>query len=112
MDLPVLDCWNELDPMTQTPQRRPYVSRTTSFASGTDSPVRVLEEFLAEIDRREAAVGAFTVIDAVAARAAAESAAERWRTGTPLSSIDGMPIGVKDMIDTAAMVTGVRRRLT
>ncbi len=107
MDMPVLDCWNEFDPMSQMPQPRPYVSRTAAFASGTDSPVRVLEECLAEIDRREAAVGAFTVIDAVAARAAAEAAAERWRTGTPLSSIDGMPIGVKDMIDTADMVTGM-----
>ena len=107
MDMPVLGCWNELDPMSQTPQRRPYVSRTASFASGADSPVQVLEECLAEIDRREAAVGAFTVIDAAAARAAAEASAERWRAGTPLSSIDGMPVGVKDMIDTADMVTGM-----
>ena len=93
--------------MSQTPQRRPYVSRTASFGSGADSPVQVLEECLAEIDRWEAAVGAFTVIDAAAARAAAEASAERWRAGTPRSSIDGMPIGVKDMIDTADMVTGM-----
>ena len=93
--------------MTQTPQRRPYVSRTASFASGADSPVRVLEECLAEIDQREAAVGAFTVIDAAAARTAATAAAGRWRAGTPLSAIDGMPVGVKDMIDTADMVTGM-----
>src|SRR3984957_5000314 len=93
--------------MSQTPQRRPYVSRTASFASGADSPVRVLEECLAEIDRREAAVGAFTLIDAAAARAAAVAAAERWRADRPLSVIDGMPVGVKDMIDTADMVTGM-----
>jgi hypothetical protein len=77
MDIPVLGCWNELDPMSQMPQRRPYVSRTASFASGADSPVQALEECLTEIDRREAAVGAFTVIDAAAARAAAEASAER-----------------------------------
>ncbi len=93
--------------MSQTPQRRPYVSRTVSFASGADSPVRVLEECLAEIDLREAAVGAFTVIDAAAARSAAEAAAQRWRAGAPLSAIDGMPVGVKDMIDSADMVTGM-----
>jgi len=93
--------------MSQSPQRRPYVSRTASFASGADSPVRVLEECLAEIDHREAAVGAFTVIDAVAARASAEAATKRWRAGTPLSGIDGMPVGVKDMIDTADLVTGM-----
>jgi Asp-tRNA(Asn)/Glu-tRNA(Gln) amidotransferase A subunit family amidase len=107
MDMPVIGCWNEFDPMSQIPQRRPYVSRTASFASGTDSPVQVLEECLAEIGQREAAVGAFTVIDAAAARAAAEASAERWRAGTTRSSIDGMPIGVKDMIDTADMVTGM-----
>jgi Asp-tRNA(Asn)/Glu-tRNA(Gln) amidotransferase A subunit family amidase len=93
--------------MSQTPQRRPYVSRTASFASGADSPVRVLEECLAEIDRREAAVGAFTLIDAAAARIAAGASEQRWRAGTPLSAIDGMPVGVKDMIETADMVTGM-----
>ncbi len=93
--------------MSQTPQRRSYASRTASFVSGADSPVRVLEECLAEIDKREAAVGAFTEINAAAARTAAEGAAERWRSNTPLSAIDGMPVGVKDMIDTADMVTGM-----
>jgi Asp-tRNA(Asn)/Glu-tRNA(Gln) amidotransferase A subunit family amidase len=93
--------------MSQTPQRRPYISRTGTFAPGADSPVQVLEECLAEIDRREAAVGAFTVIDIAAARTAAEASAARWRAGAPLSAIDGMPVGVKDMIDTAGMVTGM-----
>ena len=93
--------------MSPTPQRRPYVSRTSSFASGADSPVQVLEECLAAIDQREAAVAAFTVIEAQAARSAAEASTKRWRANAPLSAIDGMPVGVKDMIDTADMVTGM-----
>jgi Asp-tRNA(Asn)/Glu-tRNA(Gln) amidotransferase A subunit family amidase len=93
--------------MSQTPQRRPYVSRTASFAAGQDSPVAALEECLAEIARREPDVGAFTVLDRESARLAAEASVRRWRAGTPLSAIDGMPVGVKDMIDTAAMVTGM-----
>jgi Asp-tRNA(Asn)/Glu-tRNA(Gln) amidotransferase A subunit family amidase len=93
--------------MNQTPQRRPYFSRTASFADGTDSPLRVLQECLAEIDRREPAVGAFTVIDAASATGAAHASAARWRAGRPLSAIDGMPVGVKDMIDSADMVTGM-----
>jgi Asp-tRNA(Asn)/Glu-tRNA(Gln) amidotransferase A subunit family amidase len=93
--------------MSQTPKRRPYIRRVVSFASGADSPLQVLEECLAEIDVREAAVGAFTVIDAEAARTAARASADRWRAGTPLSAIDGMVVGVKDMIDTADMVTGM-----
>jgi Asp-tRNA(Asn)/Glu-tRNA(Gln) amidotransferase A subunit family amidase len=93
--------------MSKTPKLRPYVGRTPSFASGADSPERVLDECLAEVDQREALVGAFTQIDAGAARAAAQASAGRWRAGTPLSAIDGMPVGVKDMIDTADMVTGM-----
>ena len=93
--------------MSQTPQRRLYISRTASFTSSADSPVQVLDECLTEIDQREAAVGAFTVIEAQAARAAAEASTKRWRTNAPLSAIDGMPVGVKDMIDTANMVTGM-----
>src|SRR5689334_864461 len=93
--------------MSQSPQRRPYVGRTASFAGGSDSPMQVLQECLAEIDRREPAVGAFTLIDATAARIAAEASAERWRAGRALSAIDGMPVGVKDMIETADMVTGM-----
>ena len=41
--------------MSKTPQRRPYVSRTAAFSNGADSPMQVLEECMAEIDRREAA---------------------------------------------------------
>ena len=35
MDMPVLGCWNEFDPMSRMPQRRSYVTRIASF----DSPV-------------------------------------------------------------------------
>ena len=80
-------------------------SRTASFASGANSPVQVLEECLAEIDRREAGVGAFTVIDAAAARAAAEASAERWRAGTPRSSIDGMPVSIRSIALGQSMLT-------
>ncbi len=90
-----------------TPSRRPYVSRTAAFASGQDSPVAVLAECLAEIERREAEIGAFTVLDRDAARVAASASEARWRAGAALSAIDGMIVGVKDMIDTAAMVTGM-----
>ena len=40
-----------------------------------------------------------------AARAAADRSTERWRAGKPLSPIDGMPIGIKDIIETIDMPT-------
>jgi hypothetical protein len=73
--------------------RRRYVSRAAALASGADPPVQVLDECLAEIDRRVAAIGVLTVIDAAAARATAEASAGPWRADTPLSAIDGMPVG-------------------
>jgi Asp-tRNA(Asn)/Glu-tRNA(Gln) amidotransferase A subunit family amidase len=93
--------------MSPSPERRLYVSRTSAFASGADSPLHVLDECSAAISQWEASVGAFTVIEMEAAREAAEASTKRWRAGTPLSAIDGMPVGVKDMIDTADMVTGM-----
>ncbi len=43
--------------------------------------------------------------------AAAERSTARWRDGKPLSPIDGMPIGIKDVIETVDMPTQMGRRL-
>src|SRR5262249_49918924 len=40
-----------------------------------------------------------------AARAAADESTRRWRDGKPLSPIDGMPVGIKDIIETFDMPT-------
>ncbi|MPZ47482.1 MAG: amidase [Betaproteobacteria bacterium] len=37
---------------------------------------------------------------------AAEGSSARWRDGRPLSPIDGMPVAIKDIIETADMPTG------
>jgi Asp-tRNA(Asn)/Glu-tRNA(Gln) amidotransferase A subunit family amidase len=87
--------------MTDTPQRRPYLSR---IAAG-DSPRVLLEECVAAIAQWEPSVGAFTTMDLERARTAAAASAARWQAGTPISAIDGMPVGVKDMIDTADFPT-------
>lgn len=41
------------------------------------------------------------------ARIAADAATTRWREGRQLSRIDGMPIGIKDVIETFDMPTGM-----
>jgi Asp-tRNA(Asn)/Glu-tRNA(Gln) amidotransferase A subunit family amidase len=68
-------------------------------------PRELLERCLARIEEFEPAVGAFVCHDIAAARAAADRSAERWRDGRPLSPIDGMPLGIKDIIETADMPT-------
>lgn len=85
------------------PTRRPFHA---AIAAGT-TPRAILDACLDDLARWEPEIGAFTVTDPERARAAADAATERRRANRPLSAIDGMPVGVKDMIDTADMPTGM-----
>src|SRR5580658_7523466 len=89
-----------------TPQPIPFFVATGRFASGDDSPRELLERCLARLAAFEPTVGAFVCYDIEAARAAADRATGRWRSGRPLSPIDGMPVGIKDIIETVDMPTG------
>ena len=93
--------------MTQVPARRSYIEATRAFAGGTDTPRAFLECCLAAIEAREGDVLAFVETAIPAARAAADAATGRWRDNRPLSTVDGMPIGVKDVIETVDMATGM-----
>ncbi|HVA15043.1 MAG TPA: amidase [Stellaceae bacterium] len=77
-----------------------YLAAQQDFRAGTDSPSAFLERCLATLAEIEPQVLAFVHYDAAAARAAAERSTARWRAGKPLSPIDGMPVGVKDIIET------------
>ena len=93
--------------MPNRPRRRSFIAATSAFASGQDTPRAFLELCLAEIDAREKDVLAFVETAIPAARAAADASTARWRDNRPLSSVDGMPVGVKDVIETADMATGM-----
>ena len=88
-----------------TPAVRPFLSNSAAFATGDDTPRAFLERCLKAYAVWESEIGAFVHTNFDAARAAADAATVRWRGGKPLSAIDGMPIGVKDIIDTADMPT-------
>jgi hypothetical protein len=87
------------------PQVNPFFSAAANFAGSIDTPREFLERCLARLETLEPVVGAFVCHDIAAARAAAELSAEPWRDGRPLSPIDGMPLGIKDIIETADMPT-------
>jgi Asp-tRNA(Asn)/Glu-tRNA(Gln) amidotransferase A subunit family amidase len=78
---------------------------TTSFADGNDSPRAYLERCLETITAREPVVKAFTAMNEAGARASADASTARWKAGTPLSPIDGMPIAIKDLLETKDMPT-------
>ena len=92
-------------PERKKPVMRPYLAATQAFASGAQTPRQFLEQSLALLEHWEPLIGAFVCTNLPAARAAAEASTERWRAGKPLSPIDGMPVGIKDIIETVDMPT-------
>ena len=75
------------------------------FTDGNDNPRAYLEHCLETIAAREPVVKALTAINEPGARAAADASTARWKAGKPLSSIDGMPVGIKDLLETRDMPT-------
>src|SRR3984957_1848255 len=94
-----------LAPDQTKPVMRPYLKAAQNFASGNETPREFLEKSLALLEQWEPRIGAFVCTNVPAARAAADRATARWRAGKPLSAMDGMPVGIKDIIETVDMPT-------
>jgi Asp-tRNA(Asn)/Glu-tRNA(Gln) amidotransferase A subunit family amidase len=75
------------------------------FTDGKDNPRAYLERCLETVALREPVVKALTALNETGARAAADASAARWKAGKPLSPIDGMPIAIKDLLETRDMPT-------
>lgn len=75
------------------------------FIKGIDSPRDYLERCIDRMEGFEPMVRAFACTHLAHARAAADAASERYRQGVPLSIVDGMPIGIKDLFETLDMPT-------
>jgi Asp-tRNA(Asn)/Glu-tRNA(Gln) amidotransferase A subunit family amidase len=88
-----------------TPKNRPFLAAATQFKAGDDTPRAFLERCLDSYAAWEPKIGAFVHTNIEGARAAADASTSRWRQAKPLSAIDGMPIGVKDIIETIDMPT-------
>jgi len=92
-------------PSAETPARRAFAQDTAAFRDGSDTPRDYLERCIAAIEVWEPRIGAFVASNIESARAAADRATARWKNGKPLSAIDGMPVGIKDIMETADMPT-------
>lgn len=93
------------------PLLRPYVAHAAAFRAGIDTPSDFLERCLAAIAAHEPSIHAFVLLDPEGARAASARSTQRWTAGAPLSPIDGMPVAVKDMIETSGLPTSMNSPL-
>jgi Asp-tRNA(Asn)/Glu-tRNA(Gln) amidotransferase A subunit family amidase len=92
-------------PRARPLRMRPFHRARHMFTVGRDSPSALLENCLAAIAELEPEIGAFVHRNEEAARAAAALSTQRWRDGKALSLIDGMPVGIKDIVETIDMPT-------
>jgi Asp-tRNA(Asn)/Glu-tRNA(Gln) amidotransferase A subunit family amidase len=87
------------------PALSPWHSLVPAFLDGRDKPSAALERYLTRINQCEHELRAFVHLDITGARAQALLADARYAAGQPLSPVDGMPVGVKDIIETRGMPT-------
>src|SRR4029453_9388902 len=89
----------------RTFRARTFYDAAPRFRDGTDTPRAYLERCLETIAACEPVVQAFAALNEAGARAAADASTARWQAGQPLSAIDGLPIGIKDLLETRDMPT-------
>ncbi|MPZ33747.1 MAG: hypothetical protein GEV13_22615 [Rhodospirillales bacterium] len=94
--LPAMTSYADYKPLT-------FHDAARRFTDGNDNPRAYLERCLETIAAREPVVKAITAINETGARADASVA--RWKAGSPLSPIDGMPVAIKDLLETRDMPT-------
>lgn len=75
------------------------------FRDGTDTPRKYLERCAETIAAIDGPIKAWAHLDLDGARKRADESTSRYKAGKPLSPVDGMPIGIKDLIETADMPT-------
>ena len=95
-------------PMTLTKTNVAYLSIAEASAeieAGRLSPVELTKAVLERIEQTDAQLNSYVLVMKESALAEAEAAEERARAGTRLGPLDGIPMGIKDLYDTAGAVT-------
>ncbi|MCJ2184242.1 amidase [Novosphingobium sp. 1949] len=80
---------------------------SAAFASGALSPLEVMKQVLARVERLEPQLCATWGLDAEKALDGARVSEARWRAGTPLGPLDGIPVTLKELIATEGMAKPV-----
>ena len=75
------------------------------FASGTLSPIAVMDRYLEQVAAHDEKLHAFVTVYADDARMAAEAAEKAQKAGHRIGPLHGVPIAMKDIVDMEGRVT-------
>jgi aspartyl-tRNA(Asn)/glutamyl-tRNA(Gln) amidotransferase subunit A len=75
------------------------------YRAGVFSPVDALEACMARSAEVNPQLNALIALDAEGAMLAATQSASRWRSGAPLSALDGVPVTIKDNLMVRGLPT-------
>ncbi|MEI6665705.1 MAG: amidase [Chloroflexota bacterium] len=76
-----------------------------AIESGELSPLELTNAILDRIEETDGQLNSYVLVTRESALAEAEAATQRARAGTRLGLLDGIPMGIKDLYDTAGAVT-------
>ena len=75
-----------------------------AYAARELSPVEVADAVLNRIDTTNDRFNGFRFVDVDGVRAGAKAAERRYRAGTPLGPLDGVPVSIKDIVQVRGWV--------
>lgn len=81
------------------------VELSRAYRDGSLSPVEVATAVFEQIERHDATLNAYCLLDRDRALAQARASERRYRDGNPLGSLDGVPVAIKDLFLTAGWPT-------
>jgi Asp-tRNA(Asn)/Glu-tRNA(Gln) amidotransferase A subunit family amidase len=89
---------------------RPLPVIATQLRTGGTDPVELARESLAAIEASQSSLNAFVTVDADGALKAAHQARDELARGEDRGPLHGVPVAVKDIVDTAGLLTTMGSR--
>jgi Asp-tRNA(Asn)/Glu-tRNA(Gln) amidotransferase A subunit family amidase len=93
------------------PEPRTITEAAEFIRRGELTPIDLLDQCLARIDRYEPKVRAWVIVDRDGAREQAERLTAELKAGQNRGPLHGVPIGIKDIIDVFDLPTGCGSKL-
>ena len=91
--------------MTTDPTRLTMHELAAAYRRLETTPTEATEAYFARIAKLDGQVAAYLTLTRERALAAAQAADARYRAGTPIGPLDGVPVAYKDVLCTEGVVT-------